>query len=212
MVRRKTEKNKKQTPKQTRESWITAAFETLITEGISQVRVERLAKKIGVTKGSFYWHFKDRTDLLDGLLDYWASEMTQTVLDYAQMFHGDPVERIYSTLEEIIGKEKAAFDPQFRAWAGHDQQAKRVVDQIDKIRLTFLRGLFEDIGFTEDMAEIRARLMYYYIIGEHFISDKEPMYIRLKKLKMKIDLLVQSPELNGIQKKETKKTNKQKKK
>ncbi len=174
-----------------RQSWITAAFDMLIKEGINQVRVERLARKLGVTKGSFYWHFKDHTELLDALLDYWAREMTQTVLDHAKMFPGDPLQRIYHTLNEIVGKEKARFDPQVRAWASNDARARRAVHHIDSIRLSFLQGLFADAGFDNDAAEIRARLTYYYILGEHFATNKEPMKLRLKKLKAKIDLILQ---------------------
>lgn len=187
MAGKKNNKNSRQT----RESWIVAAFETLHEEGIEKVRVERLAKKLGVTKGSFYWHFKDRKDLLNSLMDYWANELTQTVLDHAKMFHGDPIERIYNTMNEIIGKEKAGYDPAVRAWANHDLEAKRAVAQIDKIRLSFLHSLFKDAGFEEDDAEIRARLMYYYILGEHFTTNSEPVPVRLEKLKKKIDIMVQ---------------------
>ena len=187
MARTKNDKNNRQT----RESWVLAALETLHKEGIEKVRVERLAKKLGVTKGSFYWHFKDRTDLLDSLLDYWSNELTQSVLDYAKTFYGDPRQRIYNTLDEVIGKERAAYDPAIRSWANHDSQAKRVVAQIDKIRMSFLQGLFVDAGFNEDDAEIRARLMYYYILGEHFVTLKEPMSIRMGKLRKKVDLLLQ---------------------
>jgi len=173
-----------------RQSWITAAFDALIREGVNQVRVERLARRLGVTKGSFYWHFRDRTELLDAVLDYWAREMTQTVLDHAQMFQGDPVQRIYHTLDEIIGKEKARFDPQVRAWASQDARARRAVHRIDSIRMSFLQDLFTDAGFDKTTAEIRARLIYYYILGEHFTTNKEPMKLRLKNLRKKIDLLL----------------------
>jgi AcrR family transcriptional regulator len=183
--------------RQTRESWITAAFETLVKAGIEQVRIERIARTLGITKGSFYYHFKDRTELLDGVLDYWANEMTETVLVHARMFRGDPIERIYDTAEEIIGKEKAGFDPPVRAWARHDPRAQRAVDQIDKIRLNFLIGLFSDAGFDADEAEIRARLMYYYIVGEHFISNKESRARRLEKLQRKVDLLTQATPRSG---------------
>lgn len=175
----------------TQQSWIQAAFKTLVREGVDRVRVEGLARKLGVTKGSFYWHFKDRTELLDGVLEYWIEEMTQSVLDHAAMFPGDPVLRIYKTLDEIIGKERAGFDPQFRAWAGQDARVKRRIDRIDRIRLSFLKGLFVDAGFDAESAEIRARLIYYYIIGEHFVTNTEPMGIRLRKLRHKVDLLVQ---------------------
>ena len=78
--------DKAKTQRLSRLSWIKTAFDTLYEEGIEQVRVERLAKKLKVTKGSFYWHFRDRAELLDALIEYWNDEMTRTVLENAEMF------------------------------------------------------------------------------------------------------------------------------
>jgi len=172
-----------------RQSWINAAFKMLKKEGINQVRVERLARILKVTKGSFYWHFKNRKDLLQGLLDYWANEMTQSVLTTAAMFHGDPKERIYITLKDIVGKERAAYDPVVRAWANHDPFAKKAVEKIDKLRIKFLTSLFQEAGFDKKEADIRARLMYYYVIGEVFVTIREPMSIRIANLKKKAQIL-----------------------
>lgn len=172
-----------------RDAWIEAAFRVLNEKGAAKVRVEPLAKTLRVTKGSFYWHFKDRNDLLEQLLDYWASEMTQTVLTFAKEFHGDPMQRIFKTVREIVGKERARYDLAVRVWAEHDPQPRRVVEHIDKLRLSFLRGLFQDAGFGPAESEVRSRLLYYYVMGEHFTTLAEPMPQRLKKLQRKLELL-----------------------
>jgi len=178
-----------------RESWIIAAFETLYEDGIEAVRIEPLAKKLRVTKGSFYWHFKNRTELHDALLDYWEKEMTQTVLDFAKEFHGSPQQRLINTMREVIGKERTKYDPAVRNWARSDIKVKKVVEYIDKIRLSFLHGLFIDIGFNKQQAEIRSRLMYYYIMGEVTVTIKEPMAKRMKNLDIKTKIMMQ--ELSG---------------
>ena len=178
-----------------RESWIIAAFETLYEDGIEAVRIEPLAKKLRVTKGSFYWHFKNRTELHDALLDYWEKEMTQTVLDFAKEFHGSPKQRLINTMREVIGKERTKYDPAVRNWARSDIKVKKVVEYIDKIRLSFLHGLFIDIGFSKQQAEIRSRLMYYYIMGECTVTVKEPMTKRMKNLDIKTEIMMQ--ELSG---------------
>lgn len=175
-----------------RQDWIIAAFKTLHEEGIEQVRIERLAKKLHVTKGSFYWHFKNRDELLEGLLEYWANEMTQTVLNTTKNFQGSPMNRIYTAFKEVVRKERAKYDPALRAWARTDKRAQKAVAHIDKIRLSFLNDLFLDIGFDGTEAAIRSRLIYYYIIGEWVVTVREPMKKRLANLERKLDILTHS--------------------
>lgn len=172
-----------------RDDWVIIAFKTLHEGGIEQVRIERLAKKLEVTKGSFYWHFKNRDELLDGLLEYWANEMTQTVLNMTKNFQGSPMNRLYTAFREVIGKERAKYDPAMRAWARTDKRAQKAVNHIDKIRLSFLNGLFLDVGFDETEAAIRSRMIYYYIMGEWVVTVREPMKERLANLERKLDIL-----------------------
>ena len=174
-----------------RESWVLAAFETLYENGIDAVRIEPLAIKLNVTKGSFYWHFKNRTELHDALLDYWEKEMTQSVLDAANEFHGSPKQRLINALRNIIGKERTKYDPAVRTWARNNAKVRKVVEYIDKIRSSFLHGLFVDIGFDRQEAEIRSRLMYYYIMGECTVTIKEPMSKRMKNLDIKTEIMTQ---------------------
>ncbi len=181
----------KQNKQLNRESWILTAFETLYIDGIDAVRIEPLATKLNVTKGSFYWHFKNRTELHDALLEYWEKEMTQSVLDAANEFHGSPQQRLINTLREVVGKERTKYDPAVRNWARTDIKVKKVVEYIDKIRLSFLHGLFVDIGFDKQQAEIRSRLMYYYIMGEVTVTIKEPMAKRMKNLDIKTEIMMQ---------------------
>ena len=177
--------DKPKTQRLTRDSWIICAFDTLYEEGIDSVRIERLAKKLRVTKGSFYWHFKDRTVLLDALIEHWNDEMTKTVLENARMFHGDPVQRIFSTLHDIVSNERTKYDPVIRAWSNHDPRAKKYVEKVDKLRLSFLIELFNDAGFDEEESEIRARMLYYYVLGEAYVTRKESRTLRLKRIERK---------------------------
>lgn len=178
-------KQNQQNQRLSRKSWLSCAFKTLYEEGIDQVRVERLAKKLKVTKGSFYWHFKNRTELLDALIEYWDDEMTKSVLNNARMFHGDPVERIFNTLRDIVSNERTRYDPVIRAWANHDPRARKYVEKVDKMRLGFLIKLFEDAGFDAEESEVRARMMYYYVLGEAYVTRKEAKSIRLKRIESK---------------------------
>ena len=185
--------DKAKTQRLSRLSWIKTAFDTLYEEGIEQVRVERLAKKLKVTKGSFYWHFRDRAELLDALIEYWNDEMTRTVLENAEMFHGDPKERIVSTLAYIISNERTKYDPAVRAWANHDPEAKKYVEKVDKLRLSFLVGLMRDAGYDEEESEIRARMIYYYVLGEAYVTRKESRSVRLKRIESKAKIFLAAP-------------------
>ena len=180
--------DKSKSKRLTRELWVKGAFDTLCEEGIDQVRIERLAKKLKVTKGSFYWHFKDRSELLDALIEYWNDEMTKTVLENAKMFHGDPVERIFFTLRDIISNEKTKHDPVVRAWANHDPKALKYVEKVDRLRTSFLTDLFLDAGFNPEESEIRARMLYYYVLGEAYITKKESRAVRLKRIERKAEI------------------------
>jgi AcrR family transcriptional regulator len=181
----------KQNKQLNRESWVLSAFDTLYEFGIDAVRIEPLAKKMKVTKGSFYWHFKNRSELHDALLNYWEKEMTQSVLSAANEFHGSPRQRLINALREIVGKERTKYDPAVRTWARNDAKVRKVVEYIDKIRLSFLHGLFVDIGFDQQEAEIRSRLMYYYIMGECTVTVKEPLSKRMKNLDIKTEIMTQ---------------------
>ena len=83
-------------PQLDRSTWIQAAFDTLADEGVGGIRVEILARRLHVTKGSFYWHFKDRQDLLDGILETWKVGRIRDIVkqtrpeaghEEAQLFH-----------------------------------------------------------------------------------------------------------------------------
>lgn len=171
------------------ESWVRAALRTLHKEGIDQVRVERLAKELGVTKGSFYWHFKDRQKLLDAVLEYWFRTMTETVFEVARRFRGEPMARMYAVLEDITRHDRAGYDLAVRAWARFDRKAAAAVRDIDNQRLEFLRQLFADVGFDAREAELRARLMYYFIIGEAMAFNRQRKAERLETIQRKVDIL-----------------------
>ena len=75
-----------------RNAWLSEAMEVLRESGVDHVKVEPLAKRLGVTKGSFYWHFKDRPDLLRALPEYWVESQTEPVLAHAESAGRTPVE------------------------------------------------------------------------------------------------------------------------
>lgn len=86
--------NKKRDQSQDRDSWLSEALELMRERGVDHVKVEPLASRLGVTKGSFYWHFKNRGDLLRSLPEFWVRRQTDPVLAQVAKAEGGPVEKL----------------------------------------------------------------------------------------------------------------------
>lgn len=149
-----------------RKAWLACALDTLKNEGVGGVRVERLAKTLGVSKGSFYWHFKGRDDLLQGMLGYWEKELSTAIQNEISGALGDARQHLLQLMQTIRARDAARYETAIRAWAAFDKGAAAVVRRVDKQRLAFIRTFFQDMGFGGRQAEIRARLFLYYEVAE----------------------------------------------
>ena len=157
----------------TRDDWLDHALQ-LSLQGIDQVRVAPLAKSMGVTTGSFYWHFKNRRELLDGLLDYWEREMTDTAISQARQFGGSPTDRILQLMQAVMDNNMARYDLAFWAWSQSDDQVSQHFKRVLQKRFDFAAWMFEQAGFKPAQARIRGRLMVTYMMGEStLVQDAE---------------------------------------
>ena len=146
--------------------WLEAALEALSEGGIAAVSIERIAAKLGITRGSFYHHFRDRADLLERTLAYWREGWTRSVIDESNALGIDARTTLLALARTIRGRRAAEYDVAIRAWAVHDPVAAAVVRRVDEERLGHLRRLFAKMGFDELEAENRSRLFLYYEMGE----------------------------------------------
>ena len=166
--------------------WTQAALEALRKGGVAGVRVERLAEDIGLTKGSFYWHFRGRGELLEALLEFWAREMTEAEFERISEVKGGLVPRLLTLAEDVLDKGMGRYDPAVRAWARADRKVAAAVAQVDRRRVRALTGFFEEGGFTPAEARTRARLFYTFLLGEPQVRApaREPA-----ELKRMVDIL-----------------------
>jgi AcrR family transcriptional regulator len=171
------------------EDWLAQALKTLEEEGVSNLRVERLARSLGVTKGSFYWHFKDRQDLLDRLLDYWAVELTTKVIDENRASGGNARRRLRDLMVSVTQRELGRYDLAVRAWAVFDKRAAKTVGEIDKSRLAYVKELFSELGFRGRSLEMRARAFVYYQVAEPMMLLPADRTERIRLLELRHDLL-----------------------
>jgi AcrR family transcriptional regulator len=149
-----------------RAQWLVAGLESLRKGGVGEVRVERLAADLGITKGSFYWHFKNRSDLLEALLEHWSREMTDVEFERIQAMRGGLAARLLALAEDVLEKGMGRYDPAIRSWARTDRKVAAAVGQVDRRRVRALTGFFEDGGFGATEARTRARLFYTFLLGE----------------------------------------------
>jgi AcrR family transcriptional regulator len=156
-----------------REDWLAAALRAIERGGIGAVKVLPLAASLGASRGSFYWHFRDRDDLVEALLRYWESELTDAVIAHNRQETGSAQTRFRKLLEDVIGHRQGRCDPAVRALAIHDADAARVVRRADRTRLTHLVTLFREMGFSAAEADARSRLTLAYLVGDHMLLVKE---------------------------------------
>jgi len=166
-------------PRLGREDWLKAALSVLAEGGVEQVRVEPLARRIGVTKGSFYWHFKDRPDLLAALLGWWEGVAGGDLINRVEAEGGPPAERLWRLIEMLSLKQVDVHDAAMRAWARQDKAAAETLARVDTLRLDYLETLFRDMGFDRDQSMARARLVHFYQVGDETVGLKDSFGTRL---------------------------------
>lgn len=158
-------------------AWVDAAFDLLAEGGIDAVRIDPLAKRLGVTRGSFYWHFKDRAALHSAVLKQWRKWATYQVGNRVEQATADPGERLRRTLalpsKGARAKRAAAIEMAIRQWARRDGEAASAVQRIDHHRLSYYAKLFGEIGHNEKEARKRAYLFYAALMSQAIIVTDE---------------------------------------
>src|SRR3954468_7353982 len=155
-----------------RDVWIEAGLAEIARHGIDGVRVEVLAKNLGVTKGGFYRRFKDRAALLDAILKTWsagriASIEQQTSLDGATA--RDRLRAIIRLYSERMNTEGMAVELAIRQWARSDEAAAAAVASVDAARLKNVGQLYRATGLAPEEADAQAFLFYCFIFGQSLL-------------------------------------------
>jgi AcrR family transcriptional regulator len=162
-----------------REDWVDAALRQLATSGVDAVRVEVLATDLGVTKGSFYWHFKDRPDLLETVLHAW--ETTATVAG-AVPEQATPSERMARFLELVAAyaadPDRAALESAVLAWAQKDALVAERVAAVEAARTANAERLLAEVGFPPSEAATWADIGYTTVVGMMSRSTRDPRFRR----------------------------------
>jgi AcrR family transcriptional regulator len=181
-----------------RDRWIEAGLEALAAGGPDAVRVEALAKQLGVTKGGFYGFFTDRHALLTAMLDTWERESTDEVLDRVEREGGHPKTRIARAGVLTFSSDRLLpIDLAIRDWSRRDQAVADRLRRVDNRRMSLLR---EMIGtFCDDPEEVEARsvLAFCLLIGEHFLAADHGDRTRAQVVRRAGDLILDRRPDNG---------------
>ena len=167
----------------TREDWVEAAFETLVSKGEESVKILNLADNLGTTRSSFYWFFKNRNELLESLLDRWQETNTNAIIQTAAA----PAESINLAIVNIsrMWIAEQGFDTRLdfaiRDWARRSTAVNRAVEISDAARIAAIDGMFQRHGYASDEAEVRARVFYYTQVGYEAMGIKESLDDRFSR-------------------------------
>lgn len=183
----------KQTPLQP-EDWIQAAFRALTKGGAGALRVEPIARSLKVSKGSFYWHFKDLKALQAAMLQHWVAVGTQAIVDDSAAANGSARAALQKLLDLMTDDRHEPYggisaESAIREWARLDRRVAQVTRAVDQKRLAHLGGLLQDLGLKPAAARSGANLIYGALIGlEHL--EHQGLAHKRKELRVLLDHLV----------------------
>jgi AcrR family transcriptional regulator len=166
-----------------RQDWVQAALEIFIEKGIEAVKVDVLAKSLQITRGSFYWHFKNLDDLLTAIIQTWQAINTEDVMQQVDTTGGTPSQQLLQLLE-IAAKDDDRLEKAMRIWAIHDPKALEAIARVDQQRLEYLQKLFVQIGFSKIDAEVRARVTYSVKLGWLMMTAASKPSKRLAEIRL----------------------------
>jgi AcrR family transcriptional regulator len=168
-----------------RTTWVDEGLRALATGGPNAVRIDGLAKALGVTRGGFYWHFADRQALLDEMLDAWERSTTDDVIKQVQSSGGDARVKLRRTFDVTSSTDGLlAIDLAVRDWARRDQAVAERLSRVDNRRMEYLRGLFAEFCAEPSDVEARSMLSFSLLIGNHFIAAQHGELTRADVVKL----------------------------
>jgi len=178
-----TQNLSKREPQLNRGDWIVAALRVLIDDGIEAVQITRLARELGVTRGSYYWHFKGRKDLLSALLEEWSARNTGVMVDVLQSANSldDGVLDLFSVW---VGHSRFNFklDQAIRDWSRHDTVVGEILSKEDDDRVEAIAAFYERHGYQHPESFIRARVIYFTQLSYYALNVCEPVDKRVSYL------------------------------
>jgi len=153
----------------TRDQWLKTALDLFGKSGEEGLRVEKLARELGIAKSGFYWHFSDREDFLEHLFAYWSHEYTEIVTSNPLLVMAEPRPRLLMIMTLVFEQNLIEFDAAMQVWSNKDPEVAKKVRKVIDMRLRFVTAAFAEQGFEGDELAMRARTFLAYITSERQI-------------------------------------------
>lgn len=168
-----------------KDQWLAEALNQLAAKGNLGLSIEELSKAVGVTKGSFYWHFQSRDGFVQDLFDYWADLSTTKVIEYVEKVEGTPSERLLALSKFLIEKDICRYELAIRGWVQIHPVLIPLLEKIDLWRFEYVADLFKEIGFTGDELEMRVRTFLVFYALETSLYPNQSVEDRLTSLMLR---------------------------
>jgi len=167
--------------KATRNDWLDVALSALAIEGVDHVTVLALSERLGVSRSSFYWYFKNRDELLGALLDRWDELNTRSIVVQAEALATTVSEAVCNVFRCWVSPAifSRRLDFAVREWARRSAHVRKALDRSDRVRTEAIKALFVRFGYEDEDAFVRARVLYYMQIGYYALDLREPIETRL---------------------------------
>lgn len=164
---------KKKNSRLKQDEWLKRSLSQL-AQNKGKFNIDELVKKLGVTKGSFYWHFKNRDDFIRKLLDYWESSSTQIVFDEMEEYSdADAEKRLLVLMRLLRNKKFCQHDIAIHNMATLNKHAAAKVLIVDEMRLNFVNSIFREIGFRGKDLEVRVHVFtVFHSLREGFLGKE----------------------------------------
>jgi AcrR family transcriptional regulator len=173
-----------------RSKWIEEGLRALSAGGPDAVRVDSLAKSLGVTRGGFYWHFENRAALLEEMLDAWERIAIDEAIAWVEEEGGDAREKLRNLFSlAASSRDLLKIDLAVRDWSRRDDAVANRLRRVDNRRMDYMRSLFGAFCPDEDEVEVRCLFAFSLFVGSHFIradngsrSRRELLELALRRL------------------------------
>ncbi|MEP7456107.1 TetR/AcrR family transcriptional regulator [Phyllobacterium sp. SB3] len=166
------------------EGWLEAAYYSLLESGVDSVKILSLAKKLGLSRTSFYWFFRDREELLAVLVARWRKKNTGNIVKQSQAYAETLAEAMLNVFDCWLNKDlfDAKFEFAVRSWALQSPEILDEVQLADQVRLEALKQMNMRFGHSEMTADVRARTAYLVQIGYISMQSDEDLATRMKRI------------------------------
>jgi AcrR family transcriptional regulator len=167
-----------------KEAWMAAAYQALTEYGVDSVKIMSLAKRLGMTRTGFYWHFKDRDALLEEMVRAWETKNTGNLVARTSAYAETITEAMFNLfdcwLDDVLFDAK--LDLAIRNWARKDSSLQARLDKADAARAEAIATMFRHFGYPETQANVRAMSVIYTQIGYISMQVKEDLQTRLARM------------------------------